>query len=466
MLKRRRISEKHGFLPYDYYAGYNLEGQELFDAVRIGDEMWEVGTEKVAASSSGTRRFTVADRTAKRIYITDGYSNYTITPNTVENDLFYYKHFNTKHYLSWVSKSIGMSRPDKPKKSTRELPGKRKALSNTELNSSRWFGGLLPNGYASITEGHFIYYSKTDEMDDLVSLVGGQNVAKIPGNTPMSDPGSILQDVKFVTSLDKFTPLKSTKQSDWLGVDFDALEDENYVYGGFSEKCFKTMKKFFKAEPSQIKVGLAKKSRKFFLILSTQDKKEVGMIILNPLNAFEGRKRFESVSCRKIRGTYSSEQRRLPLCKYSVSRRRYESHRVNEYNYSEAMLFWCADGKPKEISLRDLPGLIRKTFKPINLPLSDTPVPDYALYVVPSYATPDKVCHAASSQTTTDEDTGKQVMLDMTADTNTWIRRIMDAGDAAKDCMLSFVFRLKCSTGSRAYTTIDIACETDLYSVF
>jgi hypothetical protein len=117
--------------------------------------------------------------------------------------------------------------------------------------------------------------------------------------------------VKVVTSLDKFSPLKSTKQRDWLGVDFDALEDDNYVYGGFSEKCFKTMKKFFKADPSQIQVGLAKKDRKFFLVLFTQDKNEVGMIILNPLNAFEGRKRFASVSsCRKIRGTYSAESYR------------------------------------------------------------------------------------------------------------------------------------------------------------
>lgn len=191
------------------------------------------------------------------------------------------------------------------------------------------------------------------------------------------------------------------------------------------------------------------------------------MIVLNPLNAFEGRKRFASVSSRKIRGTYSFEQKRLTLCESSVSRRRYESHRVNEYNYSEAMLFWCADGKPKEIRLSDLPGLIRKTFKPINLPLSDTPVPEYALYVVPSYATPDKVCHAASSQmTTSDEDTGNQFMLDMNASTDTWVRRIMYAGASAKDCMLSLVFRLTCSTGSRAYTTIDIACETDLYSVF
>lgn len=344
MLKRRRINEEHGFLPYDYYAGYDLEGQELFDAVRIGDEMWEVGTAKVAASSSGTRRFTVADRTAKRIYITDGYLNYTITPNTVENDLFYYKHFNTKHYLSWVSKSLGMSRPDKPKKSTTELPGKRKSLSNTELSSSRWFGGLLPDGYASITEGHFIYYSKTDEMDDLVLLVGGQIIAKIPVNTPMSDPDSILQDVKFVTSLDQFNPLKSTKQRDWLGVDFDALDDVNYVYGGFSEKCFKSMKKFFKADPSQIKVGLAKKDRKFFLVLFTQDKNEVGMIILNPLNAFEGRKRFESVSlCRKIRGTYSSRHIRrlyegtgkgLGLASYMESKFGYVRSEIEEWGGS------------------------------------------------------------------------------------------------------------------------------------
>ena len=95
----RKFNEAHGFLPYDYYVSYNIEGQELFDAVQIGDDLIEIGTERV--QSKFTKVFKVIDRTAKRITLQDreGY-DYTLTPHTVENDLFYYKHFSTKHYLA------------------------------------------------------------------------------------------------------------------------------------------------------------------------------------------------------------------------------------------------------------------------------------------------------------------------------------------------------------------------------
>ena len=189
-----------------------------------------------------------------------------------------------------------MSRPEKPKKEPNSLPGNRKKLAQNELEANRfkWFGDTLPNGYTVITEGHFIYYSKAEELDELAAFIGEFNllgnvtIKKLP-KTHLSDVDAVIRDVKPITSLAQFNPMKSTKQRDWIGVDISEVSNDERAFGGCSEKCFKLMKKFFKADKSQINVGVTKLNQDYLLVLATQDKSEIGALILNPMKSFESR---------------------------------------------------------------------------------------------------------------------------------------------------------------------------------